>query len=309
MISSKLSHQVISDRNSSEAKTRLSLEVEHSVIDPVHFKRYHSIPSREEPRLNRCEYGTSANPELFTLVEPTPIGPPQNVKLVDEVAVCEIILQCDDSFVDTLAMLLLSKKRNTGTDDQDDSFFHQERKKQKRNSDSSTSLAPLMFEINASFQEGLKLVKVDQWYERYQELCRFNQKHGHCLVPHNFEGNPALAQWVKRHRHQYKLKKHGRHSTLTDKREAALEKLNFVWDSHGAIWDERFNDLLVFKSLHRHVNVPSTFPEDPQLSIWVKCQRRQYKLFQTGQKSNIKQGRVAKLEKVGFVFNPRNLKF
>jgi hypothetical protein len=309
MISSRLSQQAISDRNSSEATGRLSLEVEHSVLDHIHFKRYHSIPSSDEPGLNLYEHGMSVNPE-FTLVEPTPIGPPQSVKVVDEVAVCEIISQCDDSFVDTLFTLLLSKKRNMGTDDQDESFFHQ-RKKQKRNSDSSSSLAPFMSEMNASVQEGLKLVKVDQWYERYQELCRFYHKRGHCLVPHNFEGNPALAQWVKRQRHQYKLKKQGRHSTLTDQREAALEQLNFVWDSHGAIWDERFNDLLVFKSLHGHCSVPTTFPEDPQLSTWVKCQRRQYKLFLTGKKCKMNQGRVraAKLENVGFVFNPRNRKF
>jgi hypothetical protein len=261
--------------------------VKHSVID------FESYP-------NLREYGMSVNP----VVEPTPIGPPQSVKVVDEVAVCEIISQCDDSFVDTLATLLLSKKRNMVADDQADSF-HQ-RKKQKRNYDSS---APLMPESNASVRGGLKLAKLDQWFERYQELCRFYQKHGHCLVPHNFEGNPALAQWVKRQRHQHKLKKQGRHSTLTDQREAALEQLHFVWDSHGAIWDERFNDLLVFKKLHGHCNVPTTFPEDPQLSIWVKCQRRQYKLFLTEKKSNINQGRVAKLENVGFVFNPRNLKF
>ena len=85
-----------------------------------------------------------------------------------------------------------------------------------------------------------------QWYERFQDLLKFRQSHGHCLVPHKWSSNVALAQWVKRQRYQYKLKKAGMHTTMTDERERALEQLGFVWDSHAAVWEERLNEIRIY---------------------------------------------------------------
>jgi hypothetical protein len=138
-------------------------------------------------------------------------------------------------------------------------------------------------DINAPVQQGLKWLKFDQWYERYQELCLFDDKHEHCLIPHNCKHSHALPRWVKRQRHQYKLKHQGRQSTLSDQCQAASTHLGFVWDSHGAIWDKRFKELGAFKDSHYHCNVPTSHPKDPQLSMWVKkCHRRQYRLYLTG---------------------------
>lgn len=39
--------------------------------------------------------------------------------------------------------------------------------------------------------------QTDQWYQRYQELVEFRDKHGHCLVPLKFPEKPALAHWRK----------------------------------------------------------------------------------------------------------------
>ena len=111
---------------------------------------------------------------------------------------------------------------------------------------------------------------------------------------------------------------------MTDERQQALESLGFVWDSHWAIWEERLNELVAFRDDHGHCNVPANFEGNPPLSIWVKvraishpkhianafvltltfassqCQRRQYKLFRSGQKSNMTEERIAKLDSVGF---------
>jgi hypothetical protein len=145
-----------------------------------------------------------------------------------------------------------------------------------------------------------------KWKDRFRELCEYREKHGgHCLVPNNWRENMALAQWVKRQRYQYKLKLDGSHSTLTDERERALDNLGFVWDSHGVIWEERLNALKDFRRTHGHTSVPSTFAENAGLSLWVKCQRRQCKLFWRGEQSNITQERIAKLENLGFIWNPR----
>jgi Helicase associated domain len=51
--------------------------------------------------------------------------------------------------------------------------------------------------------------------------------------------------------------------------------------------------------------VPSTYPENPQLATWVKCQRRQYKLLKDGKTSNMSLGRIEKLEELGFIWEMR----
>jgi hypothetical protein len=149
----------------------------------------------------------------------------------------------------------------------------------------------------------------DRWTKRFQELRGFKTDCGHCSIPSHWPQNPALAQWVKRQRYQYKLMKAGQHSNLTDKRVKSLEKLGFVWDSHAVLWEERLNDLLDFRHNHGHCNIPTKYPDNPQLAIWVKCQRRRFRLLAQGVKlSTISLERIRRLQKEGFAFNPRHLK-
>ena len=147
--------------------------------------------------------------------------------------------------------------------------------------------------------------QAEQWSDRFDELVEFRKIHGHCNVPHKFPENPLLAVWAKRQRYQYTLKCRGEHSTLTNERQVELEKLGFIWDSHRAAWEERFSELLQFMAQEGHVNVPANHPTNPSLAIWVKCQRRQYKLFCQGEQSNMTQERIVKLEAIGFIWNLR----
>jgi hypothetical protein len=149
-----------------------------------------------------------------------------------------------------------------------------------------------------------------KWNERYQELRQFQQVHDHCSVPSHWPQNPPLAQWVKRQRYQYKLNNEGHYSTMTEERQKLLEELGFVWDSHSTFWEERLNELHTFREKHGHCNVLTKYPENPQLAIWAKCQRRQFKLFCTegAKRSNMTLERISKLSRIGFVFNPRELK-
>ena len=147
--------------------------------------------------------------------------------------------------------------------------------------------------------------QAEQWSEKFEELLQFRKLRGHCCVPHTFDENPSLARWVKRQRYQYKLKAEGKPSTMTDERIIALEQSGFVWDSHGAAWLERWQELVEFEQQHGHANVPSNHPEKPQLATWVKCQRRQYKLFWDGKSSNMNLERIQRLEQVGFEWELR----
>lgn len=146
----------------------------------------------------------------------------------------------------------------------------------------------------------------DQWKDKFEELLEFKKERGHCCVPHTFEENPVLARWVKRQRYQYKLKNEKRTSTMTDERIEILEKVGFIWDSHGAAWMERWNELAEFRKIFGHSNVASNYAHNPQLATWVKCQRRQYKLFYDGKPSNITPDRISRLEQLGFEWELRS---
>jgi hypothetical protein len=49
-------------------------------------------------------------------------------------------------------------------------------------------------------------------------------------VPNLYEPNIQLSNWVRRQRYQYKLRKAGKPSTLTDARIEALQSAGFIWE-------------------------------------------------------------------------------
>lgn len=162
--------------------------------------------------------------------------------------------------------------------------------------------------------------QAEQWSTRFDELLFFKGQHGHCCVPHHFPENPLLAQWIKRQRSQYKLKKQGQHSTLSDERERTLTDVGFVWDSHAAAWMEKFNELVQFKQRYGHCRVTLSDETFSKLGVWVKTQRRNYrrlswnKSLNEGKTSSTRETRlttlsperIGLLNSLGFDWDPRN---
>ena len=145
-----------------------------------------------------------------------------------------------------------------------------------------------------------------QWIEQFNELFKFKELHGHCLVPHTYPKNQVLSRWVKRQRYQYKLKQSGKVSTMTDARIHKLENVGFVWDSHAITWNKRFQELQQYREEHGNCNVPSNYPRNQELAVWVKCQRRQYKLFWSSNKSSsMTLDRMRVLNGLGFQWKVR----
>jgi hypothetical protein len=66
-----------------------------------------------------------------------------------------------------------------------------------------------------------------------------------------------------------RLKTEGKRSTMTQERQEILEKLDFVWNTHEATWEDSFAELEAFKQIYGHCNVPSSYMEN-KLSHWVK---------------------------------------
>eukprot|EP00536_Pseudo-nitzschia_multiseries_P012769 jgi/Psemu1/209618/e_gw1.506.6.1 len=143
------------------------------------------------------------------------------------------------------------------------------------------------------------------WSEKFEELCIFRSSRGNCHVPHRYGQNMGLAQWVKRQRYQYKLKIDGKRSTLSDERIRLLNQIGFIWNSHDAVWEERLQELLQYKRIHGNCTVPSNYEGNPQLAVWTKRQRRQYKKYRDGTTSSMTPERIAKLENIGFVWGCR----
>jgi Helicase associated domain len=145
----------------------------------------------------------------------------------------------------------------------------------------------------------------EKWSLRYKELLEFHKEHGHAAVPHTYPPNPQLARWVKRQRRQFKLRKENRQSTMTSERLDLLNNVGFIWDSHDVNWREKLDTLTQFKKEHCHCNVPSNY-RDKKLATWVKCQRRQFKLYWDGKPSAMTPDRIMELEKVGFEWEIRS---
>lgn len=137
------------------------------------------------------------------------------------------------------------------------------------------------------------------WEERLQDLIRYKEQHGDCNVPIRWEPDPELGGWVSRQRTNRKSGK------IPAGQVDILDELGFEWSlgKEGGTrknWDDRFADLIAYRSRHGDCNVPRRYDEDSQLGTWVSNQR-----------SNRKRGKLtpeqeSKLESIGFVWSSRN---
>ena len=80
------------------------------------------------------------------------------------------------------------------------------------------------------------------WNVRLDELRKYKEEHGDCLVPYRYPANSQLGGWVRTQREQYKLLREGKTSHMTQDRIEALEELGFVWSLHE-IWAQQDQNL------------------------------------------------------------------
>ncbi len=135
-----------------------------------------------------------------------------------------------------------------------------------------------------------------KWERRYQQLCEFHKKYGHCNVSSakinatdNAEDIRGLEIWVGVQR----AAKKGRR-TISQKRIDRLEKLGFCWDAKQAVWNQRFEELKEFRQEHGHCNVPTVYPRCVHLRHFVDTQRQRYR------QGVLSRERIAQLDSVGF---------
>eukprot|EP00978_Attheya_sp_CCMP212_P040934 scaffold228807_cov51-Attheya_sp.AAC.2 len=131
------------------------------------------------------------------------------------------------------------------------------------------------------------------WDQRFQELVDFKKINGHTNV---VQGSGPLRSWVNSQRTQYRLLKEGKDSSLTIERREKLERIGFQFKLQPP-WDVRFQELVDFKRINGHMNVPD---RSGPLGRWVSNQR--IRLLKEGKDSTLTIDRREKLESIGFQF-------
>jgi superfamily II DNA or RNA helicase/ribosomal protein L7Ae-like RNA K-turn-binding protein len=134
-----------------------------------------------------------------------------------------------------------------------------------------------------------------KWEEGFSALKKFKEREGHCRVLSNhIEDTFPLGGWVSRQRTQ-KVK-------ISTDRIIRLNELGFIWAQIESQWEEGLESLKAFKAREGHCLVPSMHTEEGfNLGNWISNQR--------AIKSSISFDRLARLNELGFIWEPLELKW
>jgi hypothetical protein len=147
------------------------------------------------------------------------------------------------------------------------------------------------------------------------ELADYRKIHGHCNVPRNFSENSKLGKWAETQRANYMLHLEGKTSSITFSRIQELEFLGFEWnlvtwrDRISATWEDRLSELVEYRKIHGHCNVPNRYCQNSKLGNWVGTQRGRYKLhLQANTSYTMALSRIQALESLGFEWSASHKK-
>lgn len=108
----------------------------------------------------------------------------------------------------------------------------------------------------------------NRWEYQFLELVRFKEENGHCEVPRKH----PLGSWVSNQRQRKRV------GALAKERIERLNKIGFVWlvRPRGAL-DEYIDQLLDYRKIYGHIDVPQQDKKYRQLGRWVNDQRTKKK--------------------------------
>ena len=141
------------------------------------------------------------------------------------------------------------------------------------------------------------------WNDLHRLLVEYEAEHGNCLVPQHYPDNKALGKWVGNQRTQYRLRREGKHSFLTEERIKLLEDLGFEWSPQDNSWNDLHRLLVEYEAEHGNCLVPQHYPDNKALGKWVDKQRTQYRLRREGKQTPLTEDRIKLLDEVGFVWS------
>ena len=181
---------------------------------------------------------------------------------------------------------------------------------QRGSSTSSTTSSGTTSASSNSKQPSTEGGDKEEWLRMFRQLCDFRAKTGTCAVK-KFQ-NPELSEWCRIQRLKLPNYAKRKGAIFKDEHEqiAMLNSVGFAWSHRQGIYDFMVHLLEEFKKEHGHCLVPQHHivvieRDELLLGRWCDTQRRQYKLFQDGKRSEMTPERIARLEAIGFDFGSR----
>lgn len=118
-----------------------------------------------------------------------------------------------------------------------------------------------------------------RWSDMFYQLTLFKIKNGHCKVGKN--DDEILYQWCVNQRRFFHYMRHPKArpsvdpNRLTPDRELVLNSLGFEWTVLNAEnenrWEKRFQELLAWKEVNGHCNVPQNCPLGKLVDTMLRC--------------------------------------
>jgi len=133
------------------------------------------------------------------------------------------------------------------------------------------------------------------WEKQFHQLEIYKRKYGHCDVSQYDKEFPGLGRWV------LKQRVNRNKGELSAERIQRLEDLSFCWNVRDVKWEQKIQDLILFKIQHGHCNVPRRGEANRDLGTWVFYLKQSYKLKKEG---ILTIERVRELEELGFIWEP-----
>ena len=148
-----------------------------------------------------------------------------------------------------------------------------------------------------------KFDKDKVWQQKFDLLCDFQRKTGHCQVPQNMVVDSVrLGEWVSCQRVSYKNYSEGKtgHS-ITEEHIRQLNTIGFGWKLFDSRWQNKFELLRAYHAEHGHCRVPKNFVVgSARLGDWVSHQKRLHQYAKKGIGASLTEARMAQLDAIGF---------
>ena len=147
-----------------------------------------------------------------------------------------------------------------------------------------------------------------KWENNRLRLIEFYEKYGHYNVPTRWEKDQQLGNWVHRQKTEFrKYKMDPSKSWLSAERVSLLKEMGAIdsWltaslirtmNTNPRTWEESYALLKAYRDAHGGCcNVPDRWKKDPQLGLWVKKQKAQWR------SSKMSAERVSLLKEMGAI--------
>lgn len=152
------------------------------------------------------------------------------------------------------------------------------------------------------------------WSKYYPKLERFQKTHGHCDSNLISTEDKDLFLWIKSLERRYGLPEDKRQDlqrlgiSLPKPRAKRRWKppTRIIRKSHEERWNEKINELKLYRRKYGHCEVPQEYEENLQLARWVMNQRTFYRMNHEGMDTSLCENRIDQLEELDFVWDCRD---